>query len=180
MGTYNKENAIELYNDFKELTKVDVFSRSKETKTMTLRSLFFKVLKVNNFMNDREIADFFADMGDVRNRSSIYHSLTKMEHYYSNFNYFKQTYDLYFYDLKEKYDLKDQQKKAKLDKVEYQRQRKLNREQDKLDDLIDTVECKIRREELYEMVNLRIKSWSWKVKDRCQIIEGEGTIEGVY
>ena len=180
MGTYNKNKAIELHNDFKELTKVDVFGRSKETKTMTLRSLFFKILKVNNFMNDREIADFFADMGDVRNRSSIYHSLTKMEHYYANFNYFKEMYDLYFYDLKEKYDLKEQRKKAKLDKVEHQRQRKLNRQQDRLDDLIDTVECKIRREELYEMVNLRIKSWSWKVEDRCEIIEGEGTIEGVF
>ena len=174
MRTYNKNKAIELYNDFKELTKIDVFSRSKETKTMTLRSLFFKILKVNNYMNDREISEFFAEMGDVRNRSSIYHSLTKMEHYYSNFNYFKQTYDLYFYDLKEKYGLKEQQKKVKLNKIEYQRQ------QDKLNDLIDTVECKIKRDDLYEMVNLRIKSWSWKVKDRCQIIEGEGTIEGVY
>jgi hypothetical protein len=174
MGTYNKDKAIELYNDFKELTKIDVFSRSKETKTMTLRSLFFKILKVNNFMNDREIADFFGEMGDVRNRSSIYHSLTKMEHYYSNFGYFKQTYDLYFYDLKEKYSSKEQQKKVKLYNVEYQRQ------SDKLDDLINTVECKIKREDLYEMVNLRIKSWAWKVKDRCQIIEGEGTIEGVY
>jgi hypothetical protein len=174
MGTYNKDKAIELYNDFKELTKIDVFSRSKETKTMTLRSLFFKILKVNNFMNDREIADFFGEMGDVRNRSSIYHSLTKMEHYYSNFGYFKQTYDLYFYDLKEKYSSKEQQKKVKLYNVEYQRQ------SDKLDDLINTVECKIKRDDLYEMVNLRIKSWAWKVEDRCQIIEGAGTIEGVY
>jgi hypothetical protein len=174
MGTYNKDKAIELYNDFKELTKIDVFSRSKETKTMTLRSLFFKILKDNNFMNDREIADFFGEMGDVRNRSSIYHSLTKMEHYYSNFGYFRQIYDLYFYDLKEHYGLKEQQKKVRLDKVEYQRQ------SDKLDDLINTVECKIKREDLYEMVNLRIKSWAWKVEDRCQIIEGAGTIEGVY
>jgi hypothetical protein len=174
MGTYNKDKAIELYNDFKELTKIDVFSRSKETKTMTLRSLFFKILKVNNFMNDREIADFFGEMGDIRNRSSIYHSLTKMEHYYSNFGYFKQTYDLYFYDLKEKYSSKEQQKKVKLYNVEYQRQ------SDKLDDLINTVECKIKRDDLYEMVNLRIKSWAWKVEDRCQIIEGAGTIEGVY
>jgi hypothetical protein len=174
MGTYNKNKAIELYNDFKELTKVDLFSRSKETKTMTLRSLFFKILKDNNFMNDREISEFFAEMGDIRNRSSIYHSLTKMEHYYSNFGYFRQIYDLYFYDLKEHYGLKEQQKKVRLDKVEYQKQ------SDKLDDLINTVECKDRREELYEMVNLRIKSWAWKVRDRCQIIEGAGTIEGVY
>ncbi len=158
MITYNKNKAIELYNDFKQLTKVDVFNKSRKTKIMTLRSLFYKVLQDNNFMNDREIAEFFTEMEDKRNRSSIYASLTKMEHYYLNFDYFREIYDLYFYDLKE-----------------HQGQYKLDRQQDKLDSLIDTVECKIRRDELYEMVNLRIKSWSWKVKDRCEIIEGAGT-----
>ena len=39
MRTYNKYKAIELYNDFKQLTKVDVFNRSRETKIMVLRSL---------------------------------------------------------------------------------------------------------------------------------------------
>jgi len=158
MRTYNKDKAIELYKDFKQLTKVDVFNRSRETKIMVLRSLFYRVLQDNNFMNDREIAEFFTEMGDRRDRSSIYISLTKINHYYSNFDYFRKIYDLYFYDLKEP-------------QIQY----KLDRQQDKLDNLIDTVECKIRRDELYEMVNLRIKSWSWKVEDRCEIIEGVGT-----
>ena len=180
METYNRKRAVKLYNDFKQLNKVDVFNRSRETKIMVLRSLFYKVLQDNNFMNDREIADFFTEMGDKRNRSSIYISLGKMEDYYLNFDCFKQAYDLYFYDLKEKHDLKEQQKKTKLDKVEPQRHFKLSKQQDRLNDLIDTVECKIRREELYEIVNLRIKSWSWKSKDRCEIIEGVGTIEGAF
>ena len=153
MRTYNKHKAIELYKDFKQLTKVNVFNRSKQTKIMVLRSLFYKVLQDNNFMNDREIAEFFTEMGDKRNRSGIFTSLTKMEQYYLNFDFFKDIYDLYFYDLKED-----------------QRKYKLSKQQDKLNNLIDTVEDESRRDELYEMVNLRIKSWSWKVEDRCEII----------
>lgn len=153
MRTYNKHKAIKLYKDFKQLTKVNVFNRSKQTKIMALRSLFFKVLQDYNFMNDREIAEFFAEMGDKRNRSGIFTSLTKMEQYYLNFDFFKDIYDLYFYDSKE-----------------HQRKYKLSKQQDKLDNLIDTVEDESRRDELYEMVNLRIKSWSWKVEDRCEII----------
>ena len=180
MRTYNKNKALELHKDFKQLTKVDVFNRSRQTKIMALRSLFYKVLQGNNFMNDREIAEFFTEMGDKRNRSSIYISLNKMEDYYVNFDYFREIYDLYFYDLKEQYDLQEQHKKAKLDRVKHQREYKLSRQRDRLDNLIDTVESKSRRDELYEMVNLRIKSWAWKVEDRCEVIEGGGTVEGAF
>ena len=180
MRTYNKNKALELYNDFKQLTKVDVFNNSRETKIMTLRSLFYKVLKDNNFMNDREIAEFFTEMGKKINRSSIYASLTKIEHYYLNFDFFKDIYDLYFYDLKEKYDLQEQLKKHKLNKVKHHRRFKLSKQRDKLDRLIDTVECEDRRDELYEMINLRIKSWEWKSKDNCQVIEGYSPLQGTF
>ena len=180
--TYNREKATELYNEFKELTRIDVFIRTRQTKPMTLRALFYKVLRDNNFMNDRDIAEFFALNGYKINRSSIYHSLQKIDGYYFNFDFFKKYYDLYFDDLIEK------QKKIAQDKRKREEQRRLKRQEriealksnkDALNELIDTLEGS-RRQEIYELVKLRIKSWSWKVEDRCEIIEGLGTIEGVF
>jgi hypothetical protein len=37
-----------------------------------------------------------------------------------------------------------------------------------------------RRDEIYEMVNMRIKSWEWKSKDRCEIIESSTSMEGMH
>ena len=183
--TYNKEKATELYNEFKELTRIDVFIRTRQTKPMTLRALFYKVLRDNNFMNDRDISEFFALNGYKINRSSIYHSLQKIDGYYFDFDFFKKYYDLYFDDL---IDLIEKQKKIEQDKRKREEQRRLKRQKrintlindkDALDKLIDTLEGS-RRQEIYELVKLRIKSWSWKVEDRCEIIEGLGTIEGVF
>jgi hypothetical protein len=45
--------------------------------------------------------------------------------------------------------------------------------------LIDTVPEE-RREEVFNVVNLRIKSWSWKSKDQCQIIESSTSMDGMH
>ena len=45
------------------------------------------------------------------------------------------------------------------------------KQETKLEALINTIpEDKL--DEIYELVNLRIKSWAWKSKDHCTIIEG--------
>jgi hypothetical protein len=186
MRTYNKHKALELYKEFKQLTKVDVFKKTRQTKPMSLRALFYKVLRDNNFMNDREIAEFFAEMGNKINRSSIYHSLQKIDGYYFNFDFFKDYYDLYFDDLSnnQKGGVIGGAIGGAIDATEAltKRQKRINtliNDKDALDKLIDTLEGS-RRQEIYELVKLRIKSWSWKVEDRCEIIEGLGTVEGVF
>ena len=180
--TYNKNKAIELYKEFKELTRIDVFIKTRQTKPMALRTLFYKVLRDNNFMNDRDISEFFALNGYKINRSSIYQSLQKIDGYYFNFDFFKDYYDLYFDDLSNKQKKIEQDKKKREEQRRLKRQKRINtliNDKDALDKLINTLEGS-RRQEIYELVKLRIKSWSWKVEDRCEIIEGEGTVEGVF
>ena len=180
--TYNIEKAQELYNEFKELTGIDVFVRTRQTKPMALRSLFYKVLIELNFMNDRDISEFFALNGDVRNRSSIFHSLKKIDNYYFNFDFFREYYDLYFEDLSEKKKIIEAVKTEREEQKRLERQERMNafiNDKDALDELIDTLEGS-RRQEIYELVKLRVKSWEWKSKDRCEIIEGGGTLEGTF
>jgi len=52
-----------------------------------------------------------------------------------------------------------------------------NKNKDALDILIDSVP-QDRRDEVREIVSLRVKSWNWKNKDECQIIQGESSLEG--
>ena len=52
-------------------------------------------------------------------------------------------------------------------------------ERNELHDLIDTIP-EDKRKEMYEMINLRIKSWEWKNKDRCEIIESSTSMDGMH
>ena len=180
--TYNIEKAQELYEEFRGLTKIDVFIRTRRTKPMALRSLFYKILVEKNYMNDLDISQFFALNGDKRDRSSIYHSLQKIDNYYFNFDFFRNYYDLYFDDLKEKQKKEEELKKKREERKQLKRQERINAlisNKDALDELIDTLEGS-RRQEIYELVKLRVKSWEWKSKDRCEIIEGGGTVTGTF
>ena len=47
---------------------------------------------------------------------------------------------------------------------------------DKLQDLVNNLPAN-KREEMFEVLNLRVKSWSWKSKDQCEIIESSEGIE---
>ena len=48
---------------------------------------------------------------------------------------------------------------------------------DELQLLIDSLPNS-KRDEIYEMVNLRVKSWKWKSQDKCTIIESSEGISG--
>jgi len=131
-------------------------------------------------MNDRMISDWFAEKGISRNRSSIFHALKKIDVYYDNFTRFRNVYDIYFNDKKEETIKKERAKLERLkNRTKSIKQVILNKKKDALGLLIDTVPDK-RRDEIYEMVNMRIKSWEWKSKDRCEIIESSTSMEGMH
>ena len=177
---YNKEVADDLVNDFCELTKLNIADNSRTNEKAFFRALLYKVLNDLNGMNDRMISDYFAQQNILRNRSSIFHALKKIDVYYDNYPKFKNVYDIYFNDKKED-SLKKE--RAKLERLKKQtkkiKQLLLDREKDTLNMLIDTIP-KNKREEIYEMVNLRIKSWDWKSKDKCEVIECGTSMEGMH
>ncbi len=177
---YNRIAADELANDFCEITKLDILDKSRSNDKAYFRALLYKILNELNGMNDRMISDWFAEKGISRNRSSIFHALKKIDVYYDNFTRFRNVYDIYFNDKKEETIKKERAKLERLkNRTKSIKQVILNKKKDALELLIDTVPDK-RRDEIYEMVNMRIKSWEWKSRDKCEIIESSTSMEGMH
>ena len=170
-GPYNKETADELAIDFELLTGIDINSTSRETKIMYSRTLFYKILKDVNYMNDRMIADWFKSRGVKRNRASIFHALSKINIYYKSFKLFRDYYDVYFKDkAKERLTLENTQKKLLKESKFNVQQNILKGKLDRLDVLINELPIE-KRSEILELVNLRVKSWNWKSSNKYEVIE---------
>jgi len=167
---YNKERADELAEEFMAKTGIDVFLTTRKEKQVFLRTLFYKVLVNYNGMIDQNIEDWYKEHGVSKNRSSIHTALTKIDMYYRLNEEFRNAYDMYFNNkIKKRITLE----KAKMNALESTKNKSkqviLKKDKDDLDLLIDSIKPD-RREEIYELVSLRVKSWEWKSKDQCKII----------
>jgi hypothetical protein len=176
---YNKEKADDLAKEFMEKTNINVFSKSRKAEQVFLRTLFYKVLVHYNRMIDKDIEEWYKEHGVSKNRSSIYIALTKINMYYKINDNFRDAYDMYFKDkLKKRIALEKAKIKA-LDAIKTDRVKSPKKYKDALDLLIDSIEFD-KRKEIYDLVSLRVKSWEWKAKDKCQVIEGYSPLEGAF
>lgn len=158
---YDYELANECFKEFRKNNKGDLYDTSRKDSAVRLRSLFCNVLKEYLSMNDRMISEFLAIKGIKISRSAIFHARSRTELYYNACPYFRKMYDAYFSD-----------------RVEIEKPTpKVHK--DALDKLIDSLPFD-KRGDIYEMVNLRVKSWSWKNNDKCQVIVGSGNLDGTF
>ena len=178
--TYNVEAAKQLADRFVEVTKVDLTSTSRHQEEAYFRALLYKIMVDINGMNDRMISDWFQDIGVKRNRSSIFHALKKIDVYYESYVKFRNVYDLFFDDKKKERKRIEDKKSERIRIINERITRKLEAgERNKIHELADVIP-EDRIEEMYEMMTLRIKSWSWKSKDKCQVIESSTSMEGMH
>lgn len=177
---YNEHAAKELADRFVEITGIDLNDSSRHEEKAYFRALLYVIFKDINGMNDRMISEWFADMGIVKNRSSIFHALKKTDVYYNNFVKFRNVYDLFFDDKRKHREIIDAKKSERIRIInERIEKNKAFGERNELHDLIDTIP-EDKRKEMYEMINLRIKSWEWKNKDKCEIIESSTSMDGMH
>tara|TARA_R110000851_G_scaffold137065_1_gene272843 strand:- start:127 stop:687 length:561 start_codon:yes stop_codon:yes gene_type:complete len=181
---YNKETADLILSEYIELTDMDLMSKSRKPETVYIRSLFYKVLYDINLMSDTSIERYLKSKGVVRDRSSIWQAIRKMDNYYINYPEFRLLYDVYFNDKKYEFikneRIKDKRaenrnKAIKLSKQDYIDLQNFKTKEithkDKLDKIIEKLPID-KREDIYEMVNLRVKSWGWKSKNEYEVIHG--------
>ena len=175
---YNESAAEELAKRFVEITRLDLTDDSRHEDKAYFRALLYKILHDVNGMNDRMISQWFAEIGVKRNRSSIFHALRKIDIYYENFVKFRDVYDLFFDDKKRQRDRIDSKKSEKIRLINERIDNvKIFGERNKMHDLIDTIP-KDKQDEIYEIINLRIKSWEWKSRDNCEVIESSVGVSG--
>jgi len=152
---YDKDLAIKLSKEYFEKTGFDFKVRNREPLQAGLRSLLYNVFRRNGDMNDRCIKDFFAEYGHTSAISSISVGRGKLDYYYKEFDLIREFYDSYFNDKQKQFLLKEKKKE-------------LLKEGNNLMALVHTIP-EHRKQEVYELVNLKIKSWSWKNKDNCKV-----------
>lgn len=181
---YNLDVANMLVKCLSEAANVDFREVSKENKHVYSTSLLYKLFKDYNGMNDRMMSDYFKEvMGVSKNRSAIYTSLKKVDIYYSSHEDFRCLYDSFFNDKIDARVEKETKRKEYLSKEDDRKSELKNRvsfAEFSRKKLINTVKelPEDRFKEIKELVELRIKSWSWKSRDRCEIIEASEGIEG--
>jgi len=178
--TYNVEAAKQLSEKFVEITDLDLTSKTRHQEESYLRALLYKIMVDINGMNDRMISEWFQDIGVKRNRSSIFHALRKINVYYENYVKFRNVYDLFFDDKKRQRERIESRRSERVRIINERIAKKLETgERNKIHELADVIPDD-RIDEMYEMMNLRIKSWNWKSKDKCEIIDSSTSMEGMH
>ena len=168
---YNQKGADKILLDFANLTGIDITNKSRTNKEAYLRALLYKVLMDFNFMNDRQAASFFLTKKVKIHRSAIYHALKKIDVYYTTFLDFRSVYNIYFDDKMKESKLMEAELQAKAKEANRRVSASIKENcNDSLQRLVNSLPVD-KRSEIFEMVNLRVKSWSWKSKDKCEIIE---------
>mgnify|MGYP003647441101 FL=1 len=176
---FNKAEANKILKKYNSLSGFDPLIKTRETKAVYFRALLYKVLIDFNYMNDRQVTDFFLSKGKKMNRVSILQAVRKIDIYYRDFADFRDLYDVYFGDKIEQKKLIEKKQRNRLDKLNRRVSQTLpDYKKDALEVLIDSIPLN-KRDEILEFVSMRVKSWSWKSNDNYEIIEADSGISEV-
>ncbi len=162
MIDYNIEAAHRITDETCNKTGLDLTHKTRKERNVYIRVFLYKRLKYHNLMNDRKISHFLAIRGLKTDRSSVFAALNKSDTYYLNFPEYRSLHNEFF-SVPSIY-------KKQLEKEENKRD--IGSKKAKLYRLIDGLdESKIQ--EIEEMLELKIKSFSWKNKDKYEVISCE-------
>tara|TARA_R110000796_G_scaffold73774_6_gene165764 strand:- start:647 stop:1162 length:516 start_codon:yes stop_codon:yes gene_type:complete len=161
---YNFKEADRTFNNYKEYSGFDPIELSQKTESVYFRALLYKVLTDLNLLNTRQVAEFMEIKGKKTHRVSVFHAIKKVDIYYRDFPEFREIYNLYFDDKLEEFNKIEEKRKLRLNEVENKmRAVNLQRKLSPLELLISSIPLD-RRQEIFDLVNMRVKSWGWKSK----------------
>ena len=155
---YNESLADEYFNKFTEIN--GDLNLSKDEMSCAKRSLIYNVFRRHCGMSDEAIKRYLESKGIIKSRSTVRHGRLMIEQYYNSFDFFKPMYKTFFRDKKREYKRK-------------------NRNMKRFEKLIKDL-GKSEMDEIHELIQLRVKSWSWKNKDKCTIVEGASPFQDAF
>jgi len=180
----NIEDIKKIGDSVKEVSGLNIFDNTRRRDYVEMRALVCYVLRKKLRIGLTNIALYFQSEGKTMHHATVIH-LVKMYPMYKRYNsrlasiedsfeelnnlefnqdsYIRNQYLSYNYDkLQEKYkNLKDNIKTNPI-----------------LDVLQDIPEDKI--DEVIERINILKKSWDWKSKDECKVIEANTSMDGMH
>lgn len=151
------------YNEYEEMVGRNIWIKSRKGNLPRLRALFYKVLREKLKMTYQEIADYATHKGFKADHCVTLHGVKKCDEYYMNYKLYADLYDAYFDDkIQENF------------KKNYSNNYNTNISDD-LSSITNKITKESERQELYELVKLRVDSWKWKNKDECKVYQGSYT-----
>lgn len=180
----NIEDIKKIGDSVKEVSGLNIFDNTRRRDYVEMRALVCYVLRKKLRIGLTNIALYFQSEGKTMHHATVIHlvnqypmykrynsRLASIEESFEDLNnlefnqdsYIRNQYLSYNYDkLQEKYkNLKDNIKTNPI-----------------LDVLQDIPEDKI--DEVIERINILKKSWDWKSKDECKVIEANTSMEGMH
>lgn len=178
------KNCIEISQRIIEMTGVDIFENTRKREYVKLRALACYIFREKMNMRWRNISEFFISMGKSLDHASAIH-LVKMYPVYTKYSPdLKEIESCFVFDDGENYDEIDRVNylKNKIQKLsgtifklkgqvkELKKRPVYNPDDIEMLKLFSDVPAD-KVDELLERITLLKKSWSWKSKDKCQVIE---------
>lgn len=162
MNTINIEVCERYYEEFKQFGVPDIFQETRQRPVVEYRQLFHTILRKKYKLTYQAIADYTEYKGRHCHHAAVINGINRtLDTNYYAFDYIGEVYDAYFDDKKEERMAKLM---AKERKVSFSKHNKLS-------ELIRDVPTE-KLDEVYNMVLLRVKSWSWKSNDKCLTVTG--------
>ena len=187
------KNCLEISQRIIEMTGVNIFNNTRKQEFVQLRALACYMFREKMNMRWRNISEFFEKNGKYLDHSTAIHLVNMYPIYAKHKPELKEIESCFVFDDNENYD--------EIDRVNYLKNKieKLNRSIFKLKGQVkelkkrpvydpDDIEMlKLfsdvpadKVDELLERITLLKKSWAWKSKDKCQIIESSTSMDGMH
>lgn len=187
------KKCIEISDKIISITGLDIFHNTRKQEYVQLRALVCYILREKMHLRWTSIANFFTSMGKKTDHATVIH-LVNMYPLYK-----KDSLDLE--ELESLFVFKDEDNFDELDRINFLKGKvKLLTEKNKdlkrkikfmpnpkngssvvnlfYDILKDIPEDKVN--DVIKRIELFKKSWSWKNKDKCQVIESSTSMDGMH
>jgi len=148
-----------VYKEFLRYEVPNILDKTREQPLVQYRQLFQTILHRKYHLPLSHIAEWFTINGCKLIHASVDRAVKRTENtnYYQS-DFIAEIYDDYLDDKRKEREAKLKKKKSK----EY-----ILSSNNRLLSLLRDIPLE-RESEIYELVSLRIKSWSWKNKDNCK------------
>ncbi len=168
-----QKEAIRIGNKVKEISNINIFKNTRRRDHVEVRALLCFVLKEKLRMGPSDIARCFVYLGKTMNHATVIH-LQKKYPMYKKYNHFLNKIEKSFI-FKEGTEEKDGERINFLETqytelvLKYKELKNSIDDNPKLNLLHDIPDDKL--DEVIERISMLKKSWSWKNKDSCEILE---------
>lgn len=136
---------------------INILDKCRNRLYPEYRSLFNTIAMRKYKIKPTQLARFFTKRGLKYSHDKVLHSFSKFEEYSANLPELKTYFGMFFKEA------------IKNKETVFIRKNKLTPLQELTSNLTPEQEA-----EIYEMVNLRIKSWSWKSRDKITVYTNHG------